>query len=52
MKGKLDNVSPSVFLKYCDALGLMPDAIVESKSNGKKLAVMIEGGKFSKAANG
>lgn len=52
VKGKLDNVSPSVFLKYCDALGLMPDAIVESKSNGKKLAVMIEGGKFSKAANG
>ena len=26
VNGKLDNVSPGVFLKYCDALGILPDS--------------------------
>ena len=52
VRGKLDNVSPSVFLKYCDALGLAPDAQhIEKKQQGK-LAVMVSGSRFAKAANG
>lgn len=37
VRGKIDNVSPSVFLKYCDALGILPDANVSAsmqKSDG------------------
>lgn len=37
VRGKIDNVSPSVFLKYCDALGILPDANVNAsmkKSDG------------------
>ena len=29
VRGKIDNVSPSVFLKYCGALGLSPDVDVK-----------------------
>ena len=52
VKGKLDNVSPSVFLKYCDALGLTPSEQPAAQSNAKKLDAVIVRGKFSKAANG
>ena len=38
-KGKLDNVSPSVFLKYCEALGICPElSASDKKDNKKKLA--------------
>lgn len=52
VRGKLDNVSPSVFLKYCDALGIVPGEKPSAKPNGRKLAVVVEGSRFSKAANG
>ena len=53
VRGKLDNVSPSVFLKYCDALGLTPGELPEKqKPKGKKLDALVVKGKFSKAANG
>ncbi len=52
VRGKLDNVSPSVFLKYCDALGLTPSETPIAKPNGKKLDAIVVKGKFSKAANG
>ena len=29
VRGKIDNVSPSVFLKYCEKLGIAPD--IEAK---------------------
>ena len=29
VRGKIDNVSPSVFLKYCEKLGIAPD--IETK---------------------
>lgn len=51
VKGKLDNVSPSVFLKYCAALGLTPDEEPKAKPNGKRLDAIVMRGKFSKAAN-
>ena len=53
VRGKLDNVSPSVFLKYCDALGITPDVKPEKaeKPKATKLAVMVNKSKFAKAAN-
>jgi len=33
--GRFDNVSPSTFLKYCDALGLSPDLGKESGKPAK-----------------
>lgn len=52
VNGKLDNVSPSVFLKYCDALGLTPDAsVITEKPQASRLTMMVSSSKFSKAAN-
>ena len=40
-RGKLDNVSPSVLLKYCEALGICPELPAsEKKANRSKLADM------------
>ena len=52
VRGKLDNVSPSVFLKYCEALGLTPSEQPKAQGNSKKLDALVVRGKFSKAANG
>ena len=54
VRGKIDNVSPSVFLKYCDALGITPSV---DKSDAKpkpkaKMAAFTSSSKFAKAANG
>lgn len=50
VRGKIDNVSPAVFLKYCDALGIVPN--IDSKGNAKpkpKLAsVRSANGRFAK----
>ena len=48
----LKAVTPASFLSYCDALGLTPSEQVETKPSGSKLAVMVSGSKFAKAANG
>lgn len=37
VRGKIDNVSPSVFLKYCDALGLV---VEKKKAEDKKTEVV------------
>ena len=53
VRGKLDNVSPSVFLKYCDALGILPDADIQRRA--KKPAQennLIAFRNRSKVANG
>ena len=54
VRGKIDNVSPSVFLKYCDALGICPNIDVEpSKPKPKaKLTTFASSSKFAKAVNG
>ena len=54
VRGKIDNVSPSVFLKYCDALGICPDAEIKkpAKKPKAKLAAFSSSAKFAKAVNG
>lgn len=50
-EGRYDNVSPGVFLKYCDALGMTGDAIKgaqESKSSLQTMRLVVN----RKAANG
>ena len=32
VRGKIDNVSPSVFLKYCAALNIVPGEVKKAKS--------------------
>ena len=50
-KGKLDNVSPSVLLKYCEALGVCPELTkAERKANKDNLAGLREGVRVIKAA--
>ena len=52
VNGKLDNVSPSVFLKYCEALHIAPDAeIPQAKPKSSRLTMMVNASKFSRAAN-
>lgn len=54
VRGKIDNVSPSVFLKYCDALGVLPNVDVKQdkpKQKGK-MAAFTSSAKFAKAVNG
>ena len=54
VNGKLDNVSPSVFLKYCDALGLLPDVDVKAKPDVKSLGKLVSiqnRARYGKAAN-
>lgn len=47
VRGKIDNVSPSVFLKYCDALGILPDVDVKPKSK-PKVTTMVGNSKWAK----
>ena len=53
VRGKIDNVSPSVFLKYCEALCLSPDVDVKAKKQNpkSKLTAFTSSSKFAKAAN-
>lgn len=53
VNGKLDNVSPGVFLKYCDALGIVPGKEAAAKV-GKPRVVSVAGNSKwkQKAANG
>ena len=53
VRGKIDNVSPSVFLKYCDALGICPNVDVKKPSEKKqaKLVAFTSSSRFAKAAN-
>ena len=52
VNGKLDNVSPSAFLKYCDKLHIGP--LVAPKTDDKPkpngLTVMVNRSKYSKQA--
>lgn len=52
VRGKIDNVSPSVFLKYCDSLGILPDGKSMAPKPKAKLATITASSKFSKASNG
>ena len=50
VRGKLDNVSPSVFLKYCDALNIAPGELPEAKPKKTNIKKLKSTGRF--AANG
>lgn len=52
VNGKIDNVSPAVFLKYCDALGIMPNIDTAKTKQKAKLAAITTSSKFAKASNG
>ena len=36
VRSKIDNVSPSVFLKYCEQLGLVPNVSIKKQKEEKK----------------
>lgn len=42
VNGKFDNVSPSAFLKYCQALGITPDPDRKATSPPNKGGVSLE----------
>ena len=46
VRGKLDNVSPTVFLKYCEKLGLDVDAPPKAKKVEDEIAVKDHGGRI------
>lgn len=49
VKGKVDNVSPSVFLKYCEALRLTPGILqADKEENTSSLTVLKGESKFAK----
>lgn len=49
IKGKVDNVSPSVFLKYCEALRLTPGIIQQDQEEDKSSLTILKGSsKFGK----
>ena len=52
VRGKIDNVSPSVFLKYCDKLGLAPDIKIEkdTRKTDKNAKLSVVGGSKWKRA--
>lgn len=50
VKGKLDNVSPGVFLKYCEKLNLLPDEITPEKKEKHESDKVTEFKKASKYA--
>lgn len=52
VNGKLDNVSPGVFLKYCDALGIVGDKM-KPKAVKPKVVSMVGNSKWAqkRAAN-
>ena len=56
VNGKLDNVSPGVFLKYCTALNLVPNDEMKPKQKAKKpnVATVVGNSKWSqkRAVNG
>lgn len=41
--GKQDNVSPSVLLKYCDALGICPTIAADEKKRSKSELAALRG---------
>lgn len=40
VRGKIDNVSPSVFLKYCDALGILPSEKTKEEPEKPKVTIV------------
>jgi hypothetical protein len=52
VRGKIDNVSPSVFLKYCDALGLTPAEQPKKKQQKPAKLTTISAKPRYKAQNG
>ena len=54
VNGKLDNVSPGVFLKYCTALNLVPDEKSKPKVDRPKVTTVVGNSKWAqkRAANG
>ena len=51
VNGKLDNVTPSVFLKYCESLGITPTEVSAQKEQASRLTVLTNKTKFAKASN-
>ena len=47
VNGKLDNVSPGVFLKYCDALGIV-GADIKPKVGKPKVTTIVGNSKWAK----
>ena len=59
VRGRIDNVSPSVFLKYCDKLGLAPDVELPKKKKEEppaegpeKVVQLVGSSKWKKASHG
>ena len=53
VNGKLDNVSPGVFLKYCDALGIVPGKEAKAKTEKPRIVSVAGNSRWKqKAANG
>ena len=54
VNGKLDNVSPGVFLKYCTALNLVPCEAVKPKAKPVNVTSVVGNSKWARnmAANG
>ena len=55
VNGKLDNVSPGVFLKYCNSLGLVPCVTeIKRKKDAPRTAGIVGNSKWAqkRAANG
>ena len=52
VRGKIDNVSPSVFLKYCDALGIVSNVEITSTKKTVKTNNLVAFRERSKVANG
>lgn len=48
VRGKIDNVSPSVFLKYCDALHILPGVDVKPKAEKPKVTTIVGNSKWSR----
>ena len=50
VEGRIDNVSPSIFLKYCEALGLTIDK--KSRNDKEEKVISLVGNsKWKKASN-
>ena len=53
VRGKIDNVSPGVFLKYCEKLGLTVEAPKEQKDQkSDKVVELVGNSKWKKHAHG
>ena len=48
VRGKIDNVSPSVFLKYCETLGITPKVDVKPKTEKPKVTPIVGNSKWAR----